>query len=141
MEREQLAGALVIDSAGARTDDRIFVINIWGEPVDSVVYRNALAINGRSFPHGELIEPLVGDTLRWRWINASDRNHPMHLHGFYFRVDAKGDGRVDSTFAPDARRMAVTENLPPLGTMAMAWSPDRPGNWLFHCHIMFHVLR
>ncbi len=140
VEREQLAGALVIDSAGARTDDRIFVINIWGEPVDSVVYRNALAINGRSFPHGELIEPLVGDTLRWRWINASDRNHPMHLHGFYFRVDAKGDGRVDSTYAPDARRMAVTENLPPLGTMAMAWSPDRPGNWLFHCHIMFHVL-
>ena len=36
MEREQLAGAFVIDSAGARPDDRIFVINIWGEPVDSV---------------------------------------------------------------------------------------------------------
>jgi FtsP/CotA-like multicopper oxidase with cupredoxin domain len=22
----------------------------------------------------------------------------------------------------------------------MTWSPDRPGNWLYHCHIGFHVL-
>jgi FtsP/CotA-like multicopper oxidase with cupredoxin domain len=28
----------------------------------------------------------------------------------------------------------------PGGTMTMAWSPDRPGNWLFHCHIGFHVI-
>ena len=34
-EREQLLGALVIDEAGARTDDRIFVLNIWGEFEDS----------------------------------------------------------------------------------------------------------
>ena len=68
------------------------------------VPKNALAINGRSFPHGELIEPMVGDTLRWRWINASDRNHPMHLHGFYFRVDAKGDGRVAESFFPHQQK-------------------------------------
>jgi FtsP/CotA-like multicopper oxidase with cupredoxin domain len=140
VEREQLAGALVVDSAGARADDRIFVINIWGEPLDSVRYRNALAINGRSFPYDERVEPQVGDTLRWRWINASLRNHPMHLHGFYFRVDSKGDGLADTVYAPSARRMAVTENLAPRETMSLAWSPDRPGNWLFHCHIMFHVL-
>ena len=140
VEREQLAGAFVIDSAGARTDDRTFVINIWGEPADSGRYRNALAINGRSFPYDERIKTQVGDTLRWRWINASRRNHPMHLHGFYFRVDAKGDGVADSLYAPAARRMAVTENLPPRTTMRIAWSPDRPGNWLFHCHVMFHAL-
>ena len=113
VEREQLAGALVVDSAGARTDDRIFVINIWGDPGDSVTKRNALAINGRSFPYDERITTQVGDTLRWRWVNASRRNHPMHLHGFYFRVDAKGDGLADTTYAPAARRMAVTENMGP----------------------------
>jgi FtsP/CotA-like multicopper oxidase with cupredoxin domain len=139
VEREQLAGAFVVDSAGARPDDRIFVINIWGEPVDSVRYRNALAINGRSFPYDERFTPEVGDTLRWRWINASRRNHPMHLHGFYYRVDAMGDGLADSVYAPTARRMVVTQNLAPLSTMSMAWSPNRPGNWLFHCHIMFHA--
>jgi FtsP/CotA-like multicopper oxidase with cupredoxin domain len=136
VEREQLAGAFVVDSAGPRPDDRIFVINIWGEPVDSTGYRNALAINGRSFPFDERVTTRVGDTLRWRWINASQRNHPMHLHGFYFRVDAKGD----SIYRPAARRVGVTENLPPRSTMSITWSPDRPGNWLFHCHLMFHAL-
>lgn len=140
VEREQLAGAFVVDSAGARRDDRIFVINIWGEPTDSGGYRNALAINGRSFPYDERITPRMGDTLRWRWINASQRPHPMHLHGFYYRVDAMGDGLTDTIYAPAARRMAVTQHILPRSTMDMAWSPDRPGNWLFHCHLMFHAL-
>ncbi|MGH7606943.1 MAG: multicopper oxidase domain-containing protein, partial [Gemmatimonadales bacterium] len=89
-EREQLAGAFVVDPPGAPMDDRIFVINIWGDPIDSLHYRNAVAINGRSWPHTERIDAQVGDSLRWRVVNASARNHPMHLHGFYFRVDARG---------------------------------------------------
>lgn len=140
VEREQLAGAFVVDSAGARRDDRIFVINIWGEPTDSGGYRNALAINGRSFPYDERITPRMGDTLRWRWVNASQRQHPMHLHGFYYRVDAMGTGTADTVYAPAARRMAVTQHILPRSTMDMTWSPDRPGNWLFHCHLMFHAL-
>ena len=140
VEREQLAGALVIDSAGARGDERIFVINSWSEPADSGALKRALTINGRSFPYNERVETRMGDTLRWRWINASRRFHPMHLHGFYFRVDAKGDGLADSSYAPGARRMAVTELLRPRATMSMLWTPDRPGNWLFHCHLMFHAL-
>ena len=23
--------------------------------------------------------------------------------------------------------------------MTMTWTPEREGNWLFHCHIMHHV--
>jgi FtsP/CotA-like multicopper oxidase with cupredoxin domain len=139
-EREQLSGALVIDSAGARTDDRIFVINIWGETIDSVTYRNALAINGKSWPYTERITANVGDSLRWRVINGSVRDHPMHLHGFYFRVDARGTFRRDTLYTPRQRRLAVTENLYPGHTMSIVWTPEREGNWLFHCHINFHVL-
>jgi len=140
MEREQLAGALVVDSAGASPGDRVFVINIWGEPVDAVHRRNALAINGRSFPYDERIEARVGDTLRWRLVNASLRPHPMHLHGFYFDVYARGNGLADTIFSPADRRMVVTEGLLPRSTASIVWSPDRPGNWLFHCHLMFHAL-
>ena len=25
-------------------------------------------------------------------------------------------------------------------TMTMSWTPDRPGGWIFHCHISFHVM-
>src|SRR6185295_10309206 len=33
----------------------------------------------------------------------------------------------------------VTQRLAPGGTMAMTWTPERAGNWLFHCHIAAHV--
>lgn len=139
-EREQLMGGLVVDSAGSKADDRIFVINIWGEFKDSTTYRNALTINGRSFPYDERITTTVGDTLRWRWINGSGRRHPMHLHGFYFRQEASGNLFADTVLAPGDRRFEVTESMAPGATMSMVWSPDRPGNWLFHCHIGFHVV-
>ncbi len=139
-EREQLAGAFVVDPPGGSPADRVLVINIWGNRLDSATYRSALTINGRSWPHTERIQATVGDTLRWRVLNANWRNHPMHLHGFYYRVDARGDGFADTLYATDARRMVVTEGLRPFNTMAMTWVPERAGNWLFHCHLSFHVV-
>jgi FtsP/CotA-like multicopper oxidase with cupredoxin domain len=81
----------------------------------------------------------VGETASWRVINGTADAHAMHLHGFYFRLGSLGDGEVDSSFAPDAEPSAVTQRIPPGGTMAMTWVPERPGNWLFHCHMMAHM--
>ncbi|MGZ8398869.1 MAG: multicopper oxidase domain-containing protein [Gemmatimonadales bacterium] len=139
-EREQLAGAFIVDPPGGSPPDRILVMNIWGDRVDSASYRNALTINGRSWPYTERIEATVGDTLRWRVLNSSWRNHPMHLHGFYFRVDARGDGFADTLYPAAAQRMVVTEGMRPHTTYAMTWVAERAGNWLFHCHLAFHVV-
>jgi len=139
-EREQIAGAFIIDSLGQRKSDRVLVINIWGKWEDSTRYNNALAINGKSWPYTERLGATVGDTLRWRVVNASARAHPMHLHGFYFRVDAQGDLRRDTVYASEQRRLVVTEQVRAGRTIDMTWSPDRPGNWLFHCHLGFHVV-
>ena len=138
-EREQVAGAFIVDRKGERPDDRVMVINIWGDDVDSTFYNNALAINGKSWPYTERIKTNVGDTLRWRVINASVRPHPMHLHGFYFRIDSKGRMLADTVIPVSKRRLEVTEEMRVFSTMAITWSPDRPGNWLFHCHFVFHV--
>lgn len=138
-EREQIIGALVIDSTDTAPDDRIFVMNIWGEPVDSTAYRNAVAINGKSFPFNETVRSTIGDTVRWRWVNATIRPHPMHMHGFYFSVDARGAGLLADTVLSEAeRRLVVTEEMSAMSTMAVSWVPDRDGRWLFHCHIMSH---
>jgi FtsP/CotA-like multicopper oxidase with cupredoxin domain len=139
-EREQLAGAFIVDSVRSAADDRIFVINLWGDWKDSTDYRNALAINGLSWPHTERIRTNVGDTLRWRVINTTSRTHPMHLHGFYFTVNAKGNIARDTLYGPDQSRLVATEVIRPMQTFAMTWTPDRPGNWLFHCHLGFHVV-
>ena len=139
-ERETTSGAFIVDPPGGSPADRIFVMNIWGSTIDSSTYRNALAINGRSWPYTERIEATVGDSVRWRVINGSARPHPMHLHGFYFRVDGLGNGLRDTIPPPDKRPVAVTQTLKPFETMAMTWVPGRPGDWLFHCHIGFHVV-
>lgn len=140
-EREQLAGAFIVDPAAGSPPDRVLVLNIWGEAVGTDGYRNALAINGKSWPHTERFRATVGDSIRWRVINPTVRDHPMHLHGVYFRVDSRGSGGRDSVFADAHRRLAVTEEMLPGTTMTMVWRPDRPGNWLFHCHLMFHAVQ
>jgi manganese oxidase len=141
-EREASGGAIVVDPEGAQPPDRVFVINIWGDAdkKDTTIYHNALAINGRSWPYTERITTTVGDTLRWHVINATIRNHPMHLHGFYFALAARGTELATTWYPPDKRRLEVTEDLTAGHSMLMVWSPDRPGNWLFHCHLAFHVV-
>ena len=138
-EEDQLSGAFIVDPAGPAPSDRILVVNIWGRRSGDGKYRNALAINGKSWPHTERFNATVGDSVRWRVINGSTRRHPIHMHGFYFRVDSRGSVGTDTTYSPEYRGLVVTEDMMPAATMAMVWSPDRPGNWLLHCHLTFHV--
>jgi len=140
----QLNGAIIVDAADATVmpDDRVFAISWWAviDPSSPTgLDRATLVINGRSWPYTERLDAMQGDSLRWRWINLTDLPHPLHLHGFYFRVDAVGNGAQYTTYARDDQRRAVTEVVPPGGTMALAWSPTRPGNWVFHCHFVSHI--
>jgi manganese oxidase len=142
-EDSQLGGALIIDPVGGSLADRVLVIGMWVEdrlPSGSPDFNTEYTVvNGRPWPFTERFEYDVGDSIRWRVINASFDVHPLHLHGFYYRVDARGDIARDSIFWPAQRRMAVTERMSSGQTMTMTWSPDRPGTWLLHCHLTFHV--
>lgn len=136
-----LDGALIVDPAGAAPKrDRVFVIEREGQSADSTPADvNAIyTINGRPWPYTERLTYNVGDSVRWRVINASDEAHPMHLHGFFFRVDARGDARRDTIYWASQQRHEVTELMHVGTTMDMAWLADRPGGWIFHCHINFH---
>lgn len=137
----QLTGAFVVDDPGEPENDRIFMIGIWGRHGEDNPYggREILVINGRPWPHTERLEYAMGDSIRWRLINASHSVHPMHLHGFYFRVDRSGDLAYDTIHRPEARRNRVTERIPTGATRTLVWSPNRPGGWIFHCHIGVHI--
>jgi FtsP/CotA-like multicopper oxidase with cupredoxin domain len=141
--RQQLSGAFVIDPVGGSPPDRIFVMNIWSERVDSTIAETgrleALTINGKSWPYTELQRLTVGDTTRWRIVNGSRRNHPMHLHGFFYDVTSVGSTLKDSVYVRRDYRKVVTETMSGRTTMQMEFVPTRPGNWLFHCHLSFHV--
>jgi FtsP/CotA-like multicopper oxidase with cupredoxin domain len=137
-----LVGAIVVDSAGARTDDRIFVFHPGGDRETTARLRvrdRKLFVNGTSWPYSERLHYTAGDTVRWRVINVAFLPHPLHLHGFYFRVDARGTLVHDTVYAPADRRWAVTELVQGFTTARLTWVPTREGNWLFHCHFLQHM--
>ena len=146
-----LVGGFVVDAADAPADvaakDRIFIVHS-GWDLETLAREAArrvrvpatrLNINGASWPNTERLEYAVGDTVRWHIVNASFLPHPLHLHGFYFRVDGRGDFAQDTTYGRAARRMAVTELVQGFTTASLTWVPERPGNWLFHCHLLQHM--
>jgi len=138
----QLNGAIVVDPPGGSLPDRVFVMS-WWKTIDTTspsgLGRLTMAINGLSWPHTERLDYTQGDSVHWRVINLSELDHPMHLHGFYFRLDAKGDGVTDSLYTSEQRRMGVTETINPFATMAISWRAERPGNWIYHCHYATHI--
>ncbi|MFQ5689897.1 MAG: multicopper oxidase domain-containing protein [Gemmatimonadota bacterium] len=143
-EDGQLAGALVVDPPGTRPDDRILVIALWVnrddvEPLREEGVRHTFLVNGLSWPYTERLAAVVGDSVRLRVINATVAPHPMHLHGFYYSVDARGDAWRDTVYSARQRRLGVTELMRPGTTMSLGWLPKRPGHWLFHCHFIAHI--
>jgi len=75
----------------------------------------------------------VGELQVWDVENASHMDHPFHLHGFFFQV-LNVNGEV-----PAYRSWQDTVNVPPRGRVRIAWMPDdRPGYWMYHCHILEH---
>jgi FtsP/CotA-like multicopper oxidase with cupredoxin domain len=139
----EMTGAFIVDAPGAPTDDKVMVIGVWYNwmvPLDfDRGFHEILTINGRSFPHTEHLTYEMGDNIRWRVINASVAEHPMHLHGAFFRVDSDGNGEKDDIYKPAQQRMVVTELMVPGRTMAVNWTPSHDGEWIFHCHLVAHM--
>jgi manganese oxidase len=138
-----LVGVLIVDAPDEVPDpeERIFLISHWADRDDAGTWVPSarFLVNGRAWPHTERLVYRQGDTVRWRVINQSGGFHPMHLHGFYFHVDAWAgqDGR--SPLAPGERPFVVTWGLPPTTVMRLSWVAHEPGNWIFHCHLMRHM--
>ena len=153
----QLSGAFIVDPAGADPNgDRVFVITDWtsltlaqlreiaaapdpGQAFLAIDPRFTFLMNGLSWPHTERLTARLGEPVRWRVLNLSTQTHTMHLHGFYFDVESAGDGLHDRRHPDGQQPHVVTQLMPAGATMAMTWTPERIGNWLFHCHIRAHV--
>jgi FtsP/CotA-like multicopper oxidase with cupredoxin domain len=88
-------------------------------------------VNGERHHHAEPVR--VGELQVWDIVNATRMDHPFHLHGFFFEVLAVNGQK------PAFRSLEDVINVPPQGTVRIAWYPDdRPGMWMYHCHILEH---
>ena len=141
--RGPFEGVMIVDPPGAHPlrTERIFLLGHWAERAYPGSWQPGVRfmINGQAWPYTERLEYAQDDTVRWRVINGTGIGHPMHLHGFHFSIDARGDQWREIVSSPEERRLAVTEHLDPSETMRISWVAKEPGNWLFHCHLMRHM--
>lgn len=98
--------------------------------------RTFWAINRRSWPedgHARLPPPLLvavkGSTQVLELVNATPHQHPIHLHGHFFKV-------LQGAKAPP--HWADTVLLGPKDRTEVAFVADNPGDWMLHCHVIEH---
>jgi FtsP/CotA-like multicopper oxidase with cupredoxin domain len=125
---EKLATIDPIPTAGAveKTIELTQSTNAEGEAI--------MGIDGIPFPDAPPVEAKVGETHVWSIVNATEAHHPFHLHGFRFQpLDVGG---VPFPY----RAWKDTLDVPAQKTARFAVSfDDRPGMWMFHCHILEHA--
>ena len=139
-EDAQMNGAYIVDPAGTITPDRVLVLSTMFVKPDVVQEGfEVVSINGKSYPYTEPLEYTAGETIRWRVINPTFAEHPMHLHGAFYDILSMGDYESDTAYAQGERQSVVTQDLKGGHTMMLEWKPENPGRWLFHCHFHLHM--
>jgi FtsP/CotA-like multicopper oxidase with cupredoxin domain len=90
--------------------------------------RYTWTINGQVYDPQRGVPVRQGQRVRLRFTNTTTMFHPMHLHGHTFQVHALGGSgpRKD------------TVNVLPGQTVEVDFDADNPGQWLTHCHNVYH---
>jgi L-ascorbate oxidase len=88
------------------------------------------SFNDQKYTHAEPIRLQYGEHIRLKLINTTMMNHPIHLHGMWMQLDV-GKG----AFNPKKHVI----NVMPGQTVYADVSVDAPGEWPFHCHLMYHM--
>lgn len=92
--------------------------------------RYVWSFNGKTFAEDGVIPVKKGEVLRLEFVNDTMMHHPLHLHGHFFRV-LMGQGQ----WSP----LKHTIDLPPMSRRTVEFLTDQPGDWLFHCHLLYHM--
>ena len=139
----QLTGAIVVDADDTPPDpahERVWLITEWFlQPPGVRTFESALTFNGKAWPYNERLTFPQGDSVHFRIINAAAVEHPLHLHGFYFRIERHGGERADTAVPAAVQPLQNMRLIPIGGSFSLAFRPTTPGNWVFHCHFASHV--
>ncbi|MCZ6604348.1 MAG: copper oxidase [Alphaproteobacteria bacterium] len=144
-----LTGMFIIHPRNPGDDarvDRDFSLLLNEYRVDAGTYRpvpnesseyNVLTINGRAFPGTAPMVAKLGDRVRIRIGNLSQMDHhPIHLHGYRFRVAATDGERISRS-----AQWPETTVLVAVGqTREIEFVADAPGDWAMHCHMTHHMM-
>ncbi len=71
-----------------------------------------------------------GERLRLILVNDTMMDHPIHLHGMWMELENGGE---------EFRPRKHTLSLKPAERLSALITVDAPGDWAFHCHLLYHM--
>jgi FtsP/CotA-like multicopper oxidase with cupredoxin domain len=141
-------GLFIIHPRTQRTErpdrDFAFMLSEWRVDVgtsrpnpNEMTNFNIFTFNARAFPGTQPMVARLGDRVRIRIANvAAMSHHPIHLHGYQFRVTETDGGPI-----PASAQQLETSVLVAIGqSRTIEFIADEPGDWAMHCHMTHHVM-
>jgi len=108
-----------------RPPDRELEIHLTGN-----MERFIWGFDGKKFSDAEPIRLKLGERVRIILVNDTMMEHPIHLHGLWSELE-NGKGGF--------RPYKHTVNVKPGERLSCLVSADTPGQWAFHCHLLYHM--
>lgn len=98
--------------------------------LDGDMERYVWFINGKPMHEDRDILIRENESVRFVFVNNTMMHHPMHLHGHFFRV--LNGGKEKSP-------LKHTVDVPPHSTRTIEFRSNEPGEWMLHCHNLYHM--
>jgi CopA family copper-resistance protein len=86
--------------------------------------------DGKKFSEAQPVKLKFGERLRIILVNDTMMTHPIHLHGMWSEVEGE-----DGKFL--VRKHTV--NVHPGSRLSYFVTADAPGQWAYHCHLLYHM--
>jgi len=132
-----LYGAIIVRAPEERRVDRDYVLfmdeympeytNL--TPPAGTEMEMYAGFNGKTWPDNPTLDAYVGETVRFRLISIGTESHTFHLHGHKW-------------FDADTYRWVDTKQVGPFETYTfeVVAGENGPGEWLYHCHDLMHLM-
>jgi FtsP/CotA-like multicopper oxidase with cupredoxin domain len=108
-----------------RPPDRAIEVHLTGN-----MERFIWGFNGEKFSDAEPIRLKLGERVRILLVNDTMMEHPIHLHGLWSELE---NGKNE--FRPYKHTLNVKGGE----RLSFLVSADTPGQWAFHCHLLYHM--
>jgi multicopper oxidase len=97
---------------------------------------NKWMLNGKVYPDTEKVYVRRGELVTIHFLNKTDMDHPMHLHGHVLQLMEVDGKRLALPLPKDTTLVRANG-----GTAAWQFQADAPrGRWLLHCHNEIHMM-
>lgn len=112
-------------TADARAPEREIELHLTGN-----MRRYMWSFDGVSFSDADPIRVRLGERLRIVLVNDTMMHHPIHLHGLWSELESGDETRLPRKHTVVVQPGAMT---------SFRVTADAPGNWAFHCHLLYHM--